>query len=121
MKNKLLSSALILIVTIVGTLNVNFTSLENDDVFTLEMEMKTASANTEWNNWTQWLSQGFTQDEEEMEESCPSSSGSSVTICVNKDSNGVCLEYTTQQVNPINRNDIRCGFGSVNCTRVTCG
>lgn len=64
--------------------------------------------------------QGWTKDEREWTRPCPLSSGSSTSVCVQKDANGVCIKYEISQTNPTNRNEITCPVGSVNCSTVGC-
>ena len=78
------------------------------------------SGSVEWNDWTQWLTQGFTKDEREIIEVCPSSQSTSVTGNASSNGTSVGGSYDSSQTNSSARHDIRCASGNVNCTSVKC-
>ncbi|MBK5722166.1 hypothetical protein JGH11_14920 [Dysgonomonas sp. Marseille-P4677] len=106
---------------LIVNLNLN---TQNSDTFYLNLNNTEALAGGEWNDWTQWLSQGLTQDEREYERPCPSSSSSSTSGSTSVDYAGTNVsasgQHSSSQVNPSNRNEITCAYGSVNCTPISC-
>lgn len=86
------------------------------EILTLSNVEALADGEVKWNHWTQWFSQGLTQNEREIEQVCPSESNSSGKV----DVGGVSVEGSDSQKNPPQRTDIRCATGSNNCSRVRC-
>ncbi|MDR1756143.1 MAG: hypothetical protein LBR65_04180 [Culturomica sp.] len=68
--------------------------------------------------------QGATKDEEEMRETCPiwESSGGSGSVSGGNGTIGGAASGSgsSSQANPSNRTDIRCKYGSQNCSTVSC-
>lgn len=68
------------------------------------------------NGFWLWFSQGTLQDEQEMEQPCPTESNTSGKL----GAGGVSVEGAESQKNPTERTDVRCRYGYSNCSRVRC-
>ena len=104
---------------------VNFEVInDNEDLSDLTLQDVEALSDTEWNNWTQWLTQGFTKDEREWMRPCPSTESSSGSGSVGVGKGDTSVEVggsgSHEQTNPSGRNEITCPYGDTNCTEVEC-
>ena len=116
MKNRILGMASIICLAVLTTFNVNLTSIENDS-FDLAsvMNISTANAEIDWTNVLQ--GQGLTKDEKVVQEACYSYTNWYGGISYgNKAKAGAGA--TSLGAN--GRTDIRCTYGSVNCTSIDC-
>lgn len=82
------------------------------------------SSSVEWNDWTQWPSQGLTKDERELIRRCPDNSSSSGSGSISGGYGGasgsISGSGSSSQTNPPDRVDISCPYGQQNCTPVGC-
>jgi hypothetical protein len=79
-----------------------------------------ALAGNEWNNWTDWFSQGLTKDEREEKRDCPSEQSSNWGISGGYNGVTVGISGSSSQTNPPSRKETICPAGNVNCTPVGC-
>ena len=118
MKNKFLYGFIIISVMVTTALNVAF--VKNNDRTDISLTNVEAWGEKEWNDWDEWLTQGFTKDEREMKRPCPSeetsSGGGSITI--GKVTIGGGGSHT--EINSSDRYEVICGYGDVNCTSIDC-
>ena len=69
------------------------------------------------------IGQGFYKDEKEYERPCPTTQqeGPSVTIGIGRRGRpGVTISEGSSTTNPPNRMEIKCKYGSTNCSTVNC-
>jgi uncharacterized membrane protein YgcG len=118
MKSKIIKVSLATLVATVALFNISiaFDNETESDLLLFNVE----ALSTEWNDWTQWLSQGFTKDEEELVEPCPTDQSSSGSGSVSYGGGSISGSGSSNSTNPSNRHDIRCKYGSENCTSVDC-
>ncbi len=120
MKKKILYGTVIMAVAVMAFCNFAFVKNSNCAIAEITLFNAEALAETEWNDWTQWLSQGFTKDEREIVRPCPSDQSSSGNGSISVGGNSASGGGSHSQTNPTGRYDIACGYGSVNCSPVKC-
>jgi len=123
MKQKILYAIVVLAIAILAVINVSVSlnSQSDDVVFHLTQANHTEAIAGEWAGWGNFLEgQGLYKDEQELKEPCPSEQSTSGSGSASYGGGSVSGSGSDSQTNPSNRNDIRCGYGSENCTRVKC-
>lgn len=120
-KNFLVGFVILSITTIAGygvskSLN-NEAELES---LTLPHIEALADGEVKWNHWTQWFSQGFTQNEKAIREQCPKKTETTGGGSGSYNGGSVSGSGSHKQENPIGRTDIRCTDGNENCTSIDC-
>lgn len=123
MKKKILGGIAVLATTVLAVININI-NLNTSKLPDVDIAGVEALAQVEWNDWTQWLSQGLTKDEREVQEQCPTDQSSSGNGSLSGGNGAVggsaSGSGSSSQTNPPGRTDIRCASGSDNCTPVKC-
>lgn len=125
MKNKILGMASITFIAVLTTINVNFTSLENDSLDLASLNLiNTANAEDNELNWPWQWNQGLTKDEREWERPCPDEESSSTSVDVNVNTpqggGGIGGSHSSGQSNSGGRTELQCPFGYDNCTSIDC-
>lgn len=112
-----------IIVTVIF-LNISVVTESDEEKGYLSLfEVEALASDTEWNNWIDWIDQGFTKDEREEVVACQSGNNTSGgEISVGGTINGVPVEGSIQvgSSNPAGTTKITCAIGSENCTPTDC-
>lgn len=120
-KNIFISFAVICLAILAGY-GVSKSVSDNTDleVLTLPHIEALADGEVKWNHWTQWFSQGFTQNEKAIREQCPKKTETTGGGSGSYNGGSVSGSGSHKQENPIGRTDIRCTDGNENCTSIDC-
>lgn len=120
MKRKYLLGIAI-VTLVVGYVNVSIINdLNGRSVSMLSLGNIEAIANPEWNDWSEWFSQGLHKDEREWVRPCPSQETGSGFIGGSYGGGSISGGGSHSQTNPSGRSEITCPYGSSNCTPVGC-
>jgi hypothetical protein len=116
MNRKMVLGGLLAIIIAAGaawnvSLNSNVTDGNSSNITLKKVE----ALSGEWNPWYQWLTQGFTQDEEERQVDCIGAKTQSITIVV---LGGGIIKYNAET--PSAAKKITCPNGNQNCTETDC-
>ena len=118
MKKKIYGLGAIFAIAILTVLNISLTELGDDSESIALLDLKVAAASdTEWNHWTDWLTQGFKKDEREEPVACSNSGGGTIRVCIAYRSGG-CIEWEYRNSGPVSM--VRCLYGNSNCSSSSC-
>lgn len=120
--------SLVVIVIVTAFFNVNIALDDNVKKVCLSLvDAEALADNNEWNNWSEWLTQGFTKDESERSVECQSGNnttgvGGYIETWVMVDGVPVKVKVAVNAgtSSPAGKSKITCGYGSENCTPTNC-
>lgn len=121
--NFLIKAGLAVVIVIVTLLNVNIATNSDTTNSYLSLVNVEALADTEMNNWLDWLDQSLTKDEREVTVECQAgnnTSGVEGYIEVLIDGVPVKVGINVGSSSPAGTSKITCANGSDNCTPTDC-
>lgn len=119
MKRKILCTLILIVTVLIGWTNFRILN-DSEIIMNMPFANVEALAGGEWNDWNEWLSQGFTKDEREWKRPCPLEEGNSGYGNIGYGNIGIGGGGSHNQSNPSGREEITCPYGDQNCTEIPC-
>lgn len=114
----------VIALTAIAGVNAYFAAPSNDAESELLLCNVESLADVEYNNFFLWFSQGITMDEREWKRPCPenyaNSNSGSVSGGNGQVGGSISGSSSTSYSGAYGRQEIRCPYGSTNCTEITC-